>query len=87
MDAKLSVKLGANKDVTNDAKKDAIQDAKLDENKGVTKDAKNWTQKWMLKRTEKKDAIDGVLRNCTIAPGLVPDCSPKLEKNYTKIQR
>ena len=27
-------------------KKDAIQDAKLDENKGVTKDAKNWAQKW-----------------------------------------
>ena len=58
MDAKLSVKLGANKDVTNDTKKDAIQNAKLDENKGVTKDAKNWAQKWrqkwMLKRTGKK---------------------------------
>ena len=87
----MSVKLDANKDVTKDAKKYAIEVAKLGGNKGVTKDAKNWaqkwTQKWMLKRTEKKDAIDGVLRNCTIAPGLVPDCSPKLEKNYTKIQR
>ena len=54
----MSVKLGANKDVTKDAKKDAIEVAKLEENKGVTKDAKNqaqkWTQKWMLKRTEKK---------------------------------
>ena len=54
MDAKLSVKFGANKDVTNDTKKDAIQDAKLGTNKGVTKDAKNWAQKWMLKRTGKK---------------------------------
>ena len=58
MDAKLSIKLGANKDVTNDTKKDAIQDEKLGANKGITKDAKNWaqkwTQKWMLKRTEKK---------------------------------
>ena len=57
MDAKLSVKLGANKDVTN-TKNDAIQDAKLGANKGTTKDAKNWaqkgTQKWMLKRTKKK---------------------------------
>ena len=42
MDAKVSVKLGANKDVTKDAKKDA----KLGANKGVTKDAKNWAQKW-----------------------------------------
>ena len=54
----MSVKLGANKDVTKDAKKDAIEVAKLGGNKGVTKDAKNWaqkwTQKWMLKRTEKK---------------------------------
>ena len=33
--------MGANKDVTNDAKKDAIQGAKLSANKGVTKDAKN----------------------------------------------
>ena len=58
MDAKLSVKLGANKDVTKDAKKDVIEVAKLGGNKGITKDAKNWvqkwTQKWMLKRTEKK---------------------------------
>ena len=60
MDAKLSVKLGANKDVTKDAKKDAIEVAKLGRNKGVTKDAKNWVQKWMLKRME-KNAIDGVL--------------------------
>ena len=54
----MSVKLGANKDVTKDAKKDAIEVAKLGGNKGVTKDAKNWaqkwTQKWMLKRTEKR---------------------------------
>ena len=52
------MRLGANKDVTNDAKKDAIEVAKLGGNKGVTKDVKNWvqkwTQKWMLKRTEKK---------------------------------
>ena len=52
------MKLGANKDVTKDAKKDAIEVAKLGGNKGVTKDAKNWvqkwTQKWMLKMTEKK---------------------------------
>ena len=57
MDAKLSVKLGANKVVTKDAKKDAIEVANLGGNKGVTKDAKNWaqkqTQKWMLKRMEK----------------------------------
>ena len=54
----MSVKLGANKDVTKDAKKDAIEVEKLGANKGVTLDAKNWvqkwTQKWMLKRTEKK---------------------------------
>ena len=54
------MKLGANKDVTKDAKKDAIEVAKLGGNKGVTKDAKYWAQKWMLKRT-KKDAIDSVL--------------------------
>ena len=33
-----------------------------------------------VKKDEKKDAIDGVLRKCTIAPGLVPDCSPQYEK-------
>ena len=54
MDAKLGIKLGANKDVTKEAKNDAIQDAKLGANKGVTKDAKNWAQKWMLKRMEKR---------------------------------
>ena len=48
------MKLGANKDVTKDAKKDAIEVAKLGGNKGVTKDAQKWTQKWMLKRTKKK---------------------------------
>ena len=48
------MKLDANKDVTNDTKKDAIEVAKLGGNKGVTKDAKNWAQKWMLKRTEKR---------------------------------
>ena len=36
-----------------------------------------------VKKDRKKDAIDGILRNRTIAP----DCSPKLGKNYTKIQR
>ena len=54
----MSVKLGANKDVTKDVKKDAIEVEKFGANKGVTLDAKNWvqkwTQKWMLKRTEKK---------------------------------
>ena len=40
MDAKLSVKLGGNKDVRNDAKKDAIEVAKLGGNKDVTKDTK-----------------------------------------------
>ena len=50
----MSVKLGANKDVTKDAKKDVIEVEKLGANKGVTLDAKNWAQKWMLKRTEKK---------------------------------
>ena len=53
----MSVKLGANKDVTKNAKKDAIEVEKLGANKGVTLDAKNWvqkwTQKWMLKRTVK----------------------------------
>ena len=81
------MKLGANKDVTKDTKKDAIEVAKLGGNKGITKDVKNWAQKWMLKRTEKKDAIDSVLRKCAIAPGLAPDCSPQLRKNYTKIWR
>ena len=54
----MSVKLGANKDVTKDAKKDAIEVEKLGANKGVTLDAENWVQKWMqkwmLKRTEKR---------------------------------
>ena len=54
----MSVKLGANKDVTKDTKKDTIEVEKLGANKGLTLDAKNWvqkwTQKWMLKRTEKK---------------------------------
>ena len=53
----MSVKLGANKDVTKDAKKDVIEVEKLGANKGVTLDAQNWafkwTQKWMLKRMEK----------------------------------
>ena len=55
------MKLGANKDVTKDTKKDAIEVEKLGANKGVALDAKNWTQKWMLKRTKKKDAIDDIL--------------------------
>ena len=58
MDAKLSMNLGTNKDVTKDTKTDVIEVVKLGANKGVTLDAKNWaqkwTQKWMLKRTEKK---------------------------------
>ena len=36
-----------------------------------------------VKNDGKKDAIDDVLRNCTIAL----DCSPKFGKNYTKIRR
>ena len=40
-----------------------------------------------VKKDEKKDAIDGVLRNCTIASGLASDCSPQLGKKYTKIWR
>ena len=48
------MKLGANKDVTKDAKKYAIEVVKLGANKGITKDVKNWVQKWMLKRTKKK---------------------------------
>ena len=34
-----------------------------------------------VKKDGKKDAIDGILRKCTIAL----DCSPQLGKNYTKI--
>ena len=53
----MSMKLGANKDVTKDAKKDPIEVAKLGRNKGITKYAKywvkKWMQKWMLKRKEK----------------------------------
>ena len=45
----MSVKLGANKDVTKDTKKDAIEVAKLGTNKGVTKDVKIWAQKWTKK--------------------------------------
>ena len=48
------MKLGANKDVTKDAKKAAIEVAKLGANKSITKYVKNWAQKWMLKRTKKK---------------------------------
>ena len=33
-----------------------------------------------VKEDEKKDAIDNILRNCTIAPSLAPDCSPQLGK-------
>ena len=40
-----------------------------------------------VKNDSKKDAIDGVLQKCTIAPGLALDCSPQLGKNYTKIRR
>ena len=38
-----------------------------------------------VKNDRKKYAIDGVLRKCTIVPGLALDCSPQLGKNYTKI--
>ena len=48
--------MGANKDVTKDAKNGAIHYAKLGANKGVRKYTKNWAekwmQKWMLKRTK-----------------------------------
>ena len=40
-----------------------------------------------VKKDGKKDAMDDVLWNCTIALGLALDCSPKLGKNYTKIRR
>jgi len=40
-----------------------------------------------VKKDERKDAIDGILRKCTIALGLAPDFSPQLGKNYTKIRR
>ena len=46
-------------------------DAKLDVEMDVGKD-------------RKKDAIDDILRNCTIALGLAPDCSPQLGKNTLK---
>ena len=39
-----------------------------------------------VKKDEKKDVINGVLRNCTIMPGLAPDRSPHLGNNYTKIR-
>ena len=68
----MSIKLGANKDVTKDAKKDAIEVEKL----GTKMD---------VKRDEKKYAIDIILGNCTIKPSLALDCSPQLGKNYTKI--
>ena len=54
----MSVKLGANKDVTKDAKKYAIEVENFGANKGITLDTKNWGQKWMqkwiVKRTKKK---------------------------------
>ena len=87
----MSVKLGANKDVTKDTKKDAIEVEKLGTNKGVTLDAKTlgakMDAKMDVKKDGKKDAIDGVLRKCTIVPVLAPDCSSQLRKNYTKIWR
>ena len=43
--------------------------------------------KMNVKEDGKKDAIDSILQNCTIAPGLASVCSPKLGKNYTKIRR
>ena len=38
-----------------------------------------------VKKDGKMDAIEGVLRKCTIAPSLALDCSSQLRKNYTKI--
>ena len=29
-----------------------------------------------VKKDTKEDAIDGILRKCTMAPGLALDCSP-----------
>ena len=55
----MSVKLGANKDVTKDAKKDAIEVEKLGANKGVTLDAKNWAQKWTQKSMQKIGCKNG----------------------------
>ena len=40
-----------------------------------------------VKKDGKKDAIEVVLRKCTIASSLAPDCSSQLRKNYTKIRR
>ena len=39
-------------------------------------------EKMDVKKDGKKDAIEGVLQKCTIAP----DCSLQLRKNYTKIR-
>ena len=50
----MSVKLGANKDVTKDAKKDAIEVEKLGANKGITLDAKNSAAKMDVKKDRKK---------------------------------
>ena len=44
-------------------------------------------EKMDVKKEVKKDAIDSVLRKCTIPPGLALDCSPQLGNNYTKIRR
>ena len=46
---------------------------------------KKMDAKMDVKKEVKKDAIDGILRKCTIVPDLVPYCSPQLRKNYTKI--
>ena len=83
MDAKLGAKLIENKDIEKDINKDAILDAKLGTNKGIKKH-KN-VAKMDVKKDIKKEATVGILRNCTIVPCLAPDCSPQLEKNYTKI--
>ena len=44
-------------------------------------------EKMDVKKDGKKDAIDDILRKCTIAPSLASECSPQLEKHYTKIRR
>ena len=51
---KTECEIGCKQECNKGWKKDAIEVVKLGGNKGVTKDAKNWAQKWMLKRTKKK---------------------------------
>ena len=57
----MSVKLGANKDVTKYTKKDAIEVEKLGANKRRNIRCKKLGAKMDVKKDEKKYAIDGVL--------------------------